>query len=149
LAKRIVAYRCVAYSLAACRFVVHSGKRKGLAPKALRTAVLSLAAALFVAGCSGEDTVPLSEAAQRGRGIYLNVCVACHSANPAQDGTLGPNLAGTTRELLEWRVVKGSYPPGYTPKRTTGGMPAFPHLAGQLDDLHAFIRESTEGTAAR
>lgn len=108
-----------------------------------------LVAGLLVAGCSGEETTALSEAAQRGRGVYMNVCVACHSADPAADGALGPNLVGTSRELLEWRVVKGSYPPGYTPKRTTGAMPAFPHLAGQIDDLHAFLRESTEGAAAR
>ncbi len=110
---------------------------------------LFLVAGLLVAGCSGDETASLSEAAQRGRGVYMNVCVACHSANPALDGTLGPNLAGTSRELLEWRVVKGGYPPGYTPKRTTGAMPVFPHLAGQIDDLHAFLRESTEGAAAR
>lgn len=101
------------------------------------------------AGCSNDETATLSEAAQRGRGVYMNVCVACHSADPAQDGSLGPNLAGTTRELLEWRVVKGAYPPGYTPKRTTGAMPAFPHLAAQIEDLHAFLRESTDGANAR
>lgn len=114
-----------------------------------RIAGFSLVAVFVAAGCSSEETIALSEAAQRGRGVYMNICVACHSANPAQDGTLGPNLVGTTRELLEWRVVRGSYPPGYTPKRTTGGMPAFPHLAGQIDDLYAFLRESTEGASAR
>lgn len=104
---------------------------------------------LGIAGCSNDETATLSEAAQRGRGVYMNVCIACHSADPAQDGALGPNLAGTTRELLEWRVLKGAYPPGYTPKRTTGAMPAFPHLAGQIEDLHAFLRESTDGATAR
>jgi mono/diheme cytochrome c family protein len=104
---------------------------------------------LGVAGCSNDEAAPLSEAAQRGRGVYMNVCVACHSADPTQDGSLGPNLVGTTRELLEWRVVRGAYPPDYTPKRTTGAMPAFPHLAGQIEDLHAFLRESTDGATAR
>ncbi len=107
------------------------------------------AVGLLVAGCSNDDTPALSEAAQRGRGVYMNVCVACHSADPALDGALGPNLVGTTRELLEWRVLKGAYPPGYTPKRTTGAMPAFPHLAAQIEDLHAFLRESTDGAAAK
>lgn len=101
-----------------------------------------------VLGCPGGRSVELSAAAQRGRGVYMNVCVACHNADPSKDGAIGPNLLGTTRDLLEWRVVKGAYPPHYTPKRTTGAMPAFPHLAADLDDLHAFIRESTEGTAA-
>ncbi len=102
-----------------------------------------LALALAAAGCSSEESIQLSEAAQRGRGTYMNVCVACHHADPARDGTLGPNLVGTTRELLEWRVVRGEYPPGYTPKREGAAMPAFPHLADKIDDLHAFIVEST------
>jgi len=76
------------------------------------------------------------------------VCVACHNADPAKDGAIGPNLVGATRELIEWRVVKGAYPPGYTPKRATGAMPAFPHLAADVDALYAFVRESTAATAA-
>lgn len=117
------------------------GGRLGMA-----AALAGIAAALgTAAGCSGDDAPPLSEAAQRGRAVYMNVCVACHHADPARDGALGPNLVGASRELLEWRVVRGAYPPGYTPKRTTGAMPAFPHLAADLDDLHAFVRESTAG----
>lgn len=108
---------------------------------------LALAAMAAGAACGREEGAALSEAAQRGRGVYMNVCVACHNADPAKDGTLGPNLVGTTRELIEWRVVKGAYPPGYTPKRATGAMPAFPHLAADVDALYAFVRETT-ATAA-
>jgi mono/diheme cytochrome c family protein len=105
-------------------------------------------AALLAAGCSGGEGPELSQAAQRGKATYMNVCVACHSADPGEDGTLGPNLAGATRELIEWRVVRGAYPPGYTPKRSTGAMPAFPHLADKIDDLHAFVSEATRGSEA-
>lgn len=98
-------------------------------------------------GCDRGPSVTLSEGAQRGRKVYMNVCIACHNADPAEDGTLGPNLVGTTRELIEWRVVRGTYPPGYTPKRTTNAMPAFPHLAGDVDDLYAFVHESTAEAA--
>lgn len=128
--------------------VAHGVAGQGRGSRMWRAAALPLVIGLLLGGCASEETVPLSEAARRGRGIYMNVCVACHNADPTQDGALGPNLAGTTRELLEWRVVRGAYPPGYTPKRTTGGMPAFPHLAGQLDDLLAFITESTQSAAA-
>jgi mono/diheme cytochrome c family protein len=107
--------------------------------------VVTLAAAW---ACGGGSEPQLSAAAQRGRATYLNVCVACHNANPALDGSLGPNLVGATRELLEWRVVRGSYPPGYQPKREGNAMPSFPHLAGQIDDLAAFVAESTGGGAA-
>lgn len=109
-------------------------------------AAAAMAAASACGG--GGESAPLSEAAQRGRGVYMNVCVACHNADPAKDGALGPNLVGTTRELLEWRVVKGAYPPGYTPKRPTGAMPAFPHLAKDVDDLYAFVSESNAAAAA-
>lgn len=109
--------------------------------------VLAAALAAAAAGCSGGGEAPLSEAAQHGRATYMNVCVACHNANPALDGSLGPNLVGTTRELLEARVLHGRYPPGYTPKRPGAAMPAFPNLADRIDDLYAFLSESTQGAA--
>lgn len=112
--------------------------------KRLGLAMVAVAAAI---ACDRGPSVELSEAAQRGRKVYLNVCIACHNADPAKDGTLGPNLAGSTRELIEWRVVRGTYPPGYTPKRPTNAMPAFPHLAADVDDLYAFVRETTAGAA--
>jgi mono/diheme cytochrome c family protein len=108
----------------------------------------ALVAMALAPGCDRSAPPALSEQAQRGRGVYMNVCVACHNADPAKDGAIGPNLVGTTRELIEWRVVKGAYPPGYTPKRATGAMPAFPHLAADVDALYAFVREST-ATAAQ
>jgi mono/diheme cytochrome c family protein len=107
-----------------------------------RGSAVALAATLLLACSEGRD-VELSPAAQRGRQVYLNVCVACHNANPGQDGAIGPALTGTTRELLEYRVVRGAYPPGYHPKRDSHAMPAFPDLAGDVDDLYAFISEST------
>jgi len=110
--------------------------------------VLAVAAVSVASSCRRGESAALSEEAQRGRGVYMNVCVACHNADPAKDGAIGPNLVGATRELIEWRVVKGAYPPGYTPKRATGAMPAFPHLAADVDALYAFVRESTAATAA-
>lgn len=108
------------------------------------TSLLAACAGAALA-CSSGESVQLSETAQRGRGVYMNVCVACHNADPGRGGAIGPDLVGSTRELIEWRVVKGEYPPGYTPKQATGAMPAFPHLAAEVDALYAFIRESTAG----
>jgi mono/diheme cytochrome c family protein len=90
-------------------------------------------------GCS--SGAPLSEAAQRGRSTYMSVCIACHNQDPALDGAIGPAIAGASRELIEARVVHAGYPPGYQPKRSSTAMPAFPQLAGQVDDLHAFLSE--------
>lgn len=123
-------------------------QRTAVRSATVRVVLAGAAVAGLALGCSSGDTTHLSEAAQRGRGVYMNVCVACHNADPAKDGTLGPNLVGATRELVEWRVVKGTYPPGYTPKRTTSAMPALPHLAPDVDDLYAFIHESTTPAAA-
>jgi mono/diheme cytochrome c family protein len=99
-------------------------------------------AALLALGCSQQGSAPeLSEAAQRGKVVYNGVCIACHNANPALDGALGPANAGAPRELVEAKVLRAAYPPGYQPKRTSSAMPAMPHLADKIDDLTAFLAE--------
>jgi mono/diheme cytochrome c family protein len=104
-------------------------ERRGLA-------VLALAAA--VGGCSGQGA--LSPEAERGRQVYVAQCTACHSSDPAQNGPLGPAVRGSTRELLEARLLRGTYPPGYVPKRPSAVMQPMPHLAGSLGDLAAYLR---------
>jgi mono/diheme cytochrome c family protein len=91
-----------------------------------------------VAGCSGQGAP--SPEAERGRQVYLAQCTSCHSADPAQNGPLGPAVKGSTRELLEARVLRGVYPAGYTPKRPSAVMQPMPHLAPSLDDLAAYLR---------
>jgi len=86
----------------------------------VKTAPLAaLALALAVGGCSESG---LSPSAERGRQVYLAHCIACHNTDPAQAGAVGPPLRGSSRELLEAKVVNGTYPPGYTPKRPTKAM---------------------------
>ena len=97
-------------------------------------ALLALAAAL--AGCSGQGS-SLSPEAERGRQVYVAQCTSCHSADPAQNGPLGPAVKGSSRELLEARLLRGTYPPGYAPKRPSAIMQPMPHLAGSLGDLAA------------
>jgi mono/diheme cytochrome c family protein len=99
-------------------------------------AVLALAAAL--AGCSGQGG--LSPEAERGRQAYVAQCTSCHSSDPGQNGPLGPAVKGSTRELLEARLLRGAYPAGYTPKRPSAVMQPMPHLAASLDDLAAYLR---------
>ena len=60
--------------------------------------------------------------------------------DPAQPGPVGPSVRGSSRELLEARIVRGTYPPGYTPKRTTSVMQPMPDLAPSIPDLAAFLR---------
>jgi mono/diheme cytochrome c family protein len=75
----------------------------------------------------------------RGKGVYMGNCIACHNTNPAKDGTLGPAIAGSSRALLEARVINGTYPDGYTPKRGSQLMIPLPHLSPELDALTAYL----------
>ncbi len=77
--------------------------------------------------------------AARGKAIYKTSCGACHNANPALPGATGPAVAGASRELIEARVVHGTYPPGYTPKQETKLMAALPHLAPEVEHLAAYL----------
>jgi len=99
--------------------------------------VVPLAAVL--AGC-GSGGGSLSPEAERGRQVYIAQCTSCHATDPAQIGPLGPPLRGSSRELLEARILRGAYPSGYTPKRPSAIMQPMPQLAGSLDDLTAFLR---------
>jgi mono/diheme cytochrome c family protein len=91
------------------------------------------------AGCSGQGS-GLSAQAERGRQIYAGQCTSCHSPDPAQNGPLGPAVKGSSRALIEARVLRGVYPPGYTPKRPSAIMQPMPQLAGSIDDLAAYLR---------
>ena len=78
---------------------------------------------------------------KRGRAVYLTNCTASHNSDPSQDGGLGPAVTGSSRELLEARIMRASYPEGYTPKRDSRAMVALPHLEPDLDALTAFLAQ--------
>jgi mono/diheme cytochrome c family protein len=61
---------------------------------------------------------------ERGKRVYVANCIACHNPDPTREGTLGPAVAGSSLALVEARVLRGEYPPGYTPKRSSALMPA-------------------------
>lgn len=94
-----------------------------------------LAVAVALAACAQEGGP-----AGRGRQVYLAQCIACHNSDPSKDGPLGPAIKGSSRELLETRVVRGAYPPGYKPKRVSAVMQPMPQLASAIDDLAAFLK---------
>ena len=66
-------------------------------------------------------------------------CIACHDRDPGREGVLGPAIAGSSRELIEARVMRAEYPPGYKPKRDTNLMPAQPFLRPQIEPLAAYL----------
>jgi mono/diheme cytochrome c family protein len=107
-----------------------------------------LLGAALLAACSEAGPEHADPAASRGRAVYLSVCTACHNADPNLDGSLGPANAGASRELIEAKLLRGAYPPGYKPKRDSQVMPRFEHLAGSVDDLAAFLAAAQRPPAA-
>jgi len=110
--------------------------------------MLRLGVALAALGCAPDDAA-LSPLAQEGQRVYQNVCIACHNGDPNRDGSPGPAIAGSSRALLEARVVHGSYPPGYQPKRPGAAMPRFEFLADKIDALAAYLDEVQPDGAGR
>ncbi len=94
---------------------------------------------LAAAACGDGEVAKNKSPYESGEMIYKNVCIACHAADPAQPGALGPAVAGSSRELLEHRVLRGTYPPGYESKQGGKTMPQFPHLEDFIDDLAAYL----------
>ena len=101
----------------------------------------TIALATAIASCSkeGDQSSAKSPDWQRGRGVYLANCIACHNSDPSKDGSIGPAIAGSSKELLEARVLSTSYPPNYKPKRPTKVMPQFPFLKEELPYLAAYL----------
>jgi mono/diheme cytochrome c family protein len=103
----------------------------------VRRLLLATLATLALAGC---EQAQLSPSAERGRQIYLSQCVSCHGPDPAQAGPIGPQIKGASKELLEAKVVSGTYPAGYTPKRPTTVMLPLPALAPDIPALADYLR---------
>jgi mono/diheme cytochrome c family protein len=81
---------------------------------------------------------------QRGEVLYRTNCASCHGRDPNRPGALGPAIAGSSRALIEARVLHRAYPAGYQPKRHTHLMQPMPWMAAHIDDLAAYL-----GAAAR
>jgi mono/diheme cytochrome c family protein len=100
-----------------------------------------VAVALGTGACSGDAESPTDRAAaERGRQVYLAQCTACHASDPALPGPVGPPVKGVSEALLAAKIVRGTYPPGYTPKRPTAVMPVQPALAPDIPALAAYLQ---------
>jgi mono/diheme cytochrome c family protein len=114
-----------------------------------RVTLAAGALALSVLGCSEPGEAPprketdtaasQTDLVASGRRVYLGNCTACHAMDPSQPGSLGPEVTGSSRALLEARIVHATYPDGYTPKRNTKLMIALPYLAPEIDALTAYL----------
>jgi len=93
-----------------------------------------LAVCVLFVGCI-DTTDPIAN----GRRVYAANCLACHHTDPSLEGVMGPPLAASSRELVEIRVLRGEYPPGYTPKRDTQLMVPLPFLKDDIEVLAAYL----------
>lgn len=75
-----------------------------------------------------------------GKAIYTQQCVKCHNANPNNVGSLGPDLVSTPKDALQSKVLHGTYPEGYKPKRRSKLMPKFPQYVNDIESLHQYIQ---------
>jgi mono/diheme cytochrome c family protein len=100
-------------------------------------AVAAVLGGVLGGGCADQAGDAL---AARGRQVYLAQCTQCHNANPALPGPVGPAIKSASRELIEAKVIRGEYPPGYTPKRPTKVMPPQPALAPDVPALAAYLK---------
>jgi len=107
------------------------------AARSLRLIAVGGAVLASLGGCGDGSGDAL---AGRGKQVYLAQCIQCHNANPAIAGPVGPPLKGATRELLDAKVIRGEYPPGYAPKRPTKVMPPQPTLAPDIAALAAYLK---------
>jgi len=103
----------------------------------VRALALVAVLALAASGCSESG---LSPSAERGRQVYLAQCTACHNTDPGQPGAVGPAVKGSSRSLLEAKVLNGTYPPGYAPKRPTKVMMPLPAVAPDIAALADYLR---------
>jgi mono/diheme cytochrome c family protein len=100
---------------------------------------------LAALACSeGGSADPAAALAKRGEQVFQTNCTACHARDPAREGPVGPPVAGSSLELLEAKVLRNEYPPGYTPKRDTRAMIPLAHLEPELPALAAYLTEEPQ-----
>lgn len=76
--------------------------------------------------------------------IYSSMCNSCHNSDPHKDGSLGPALYGTRKDVLSVKVKFGTYPVGYKPKRLTQMMPRFQLSEEQINELFQYLNTETK-----
>jgi mono/diheme cytochrome c family protein len=77
--------------------------------------------------------------ASEGSALYKTRCASCHNVNPTKPGSIGPDLAGSSLELITLKTQKRQYPKGYKPKRKTRIMPQIKLSEKQLESLFKYV----------
>jgi mono/diheme cytochrome c family protein len=106
-------------------------------------ALLGISVALIIAACSKPRELSVVD---RGEVVYRTNCISCHDRDPNISGPPGPAIAGSSRALIEARVLHGTYPTGYVPQRKSHTMRALPWLDGHIDDLSAYLTAASHNS---
>ena len=85
------------------------------------------------------ETLNLGSDPEKGKVVYYANCISCHNYNPKKPGSIGPQIYGSSKELLSNKINFGIYPKNYKPKRSTKMMPLQPHSDKEIANLHAFL----------
>ena len=75
----------------------------------------------------------------KGKAIYYLNCISCHNSDPKKQGNIGPQIFGSSKELLSKKILFGKYPKNYKPKRSGGAMPIMSDLESEIINIHAFL----------
>lgn len=94
---------------------------------------------LLTSGCKKEGERPLTALEAQGKAVFMSNCIACHNQDPRLVGSIGPEVADSSLELITARIMHQSYPLGYVPKRKSGLMPALPFLEKDIPAIHAYL----------
>jgi len=80
---------------------------------------------------------------EKGQRIFLSQCISCHNRDPNKKGAIGPEVIDAPLEVLQAKILTGRYPEklpaGFTPKRTTKAMRAFPGLKHDIAAIYAYV----------
>jgi len=57
-------------------------------------------------------------------------------------GSVGPDVYGSSIELLKARIMTATYPDEYRPKRTTSMMVELPELESDIPALHFYLNNT-------
>ncbi len=90
-----------------------------------------------------QNPLSVGGSASIGKTVYVSRCISCHNQDPKKSGSLGPDVWGSSLELLEAKIIKGQYPAGYKPKRSSKMMVPIPDLKDKLTDLHTYLNTAS------
>jgi mono/diheme cytochrome c family protein len=71
--------------------------------------------------------------------VYQQRCSQCHGTNGS--GQIGPDIRGSSLELIRLKVLEGKYPNGYKPKRPTRAMPKLKASDKELESIYKFLNK--------